>query len=97
MISIFADLSLSNFALDLHKDALTPAALDEAFHGNRKAYVELINVSDELQKRTPVPKNFPKCIVVRYGLLLLSDEEDMSQIDIIDFGKCNVHLNCLTT
>lgn len=61
-------------------------ALFKTFQYDRKSYVILQNVSD-LNTPPPRPGNLPEYIILRYGTPLKTNAQDMSLVDIIDFGK----------
>ncbi|EER45102.1 conserved hypothetical protein [Histoplasma capsulatum H143] len=80
------DISANNVSLGVHPEAFTNEALDKTFEFDQKSDVILWNVSD-LDTPPPHPGNLPEYIILRYGSPLKTDTQDMSLVDIIDFGK----------
>ncbi|KAG5300655.1 hypothetical protein I7I48_00427 [Histoplasma ohiense] len=80
------DISPNNISLGIHPEAFTNEALFKTFQYDRKSYVILQNVSDS-NTPPPRPGNLPEYIILRYGTPLKTNVQDMSLVDIIDFGK----------
>ncbi|EDN05817.1 predicted protein [Histoplasma mississippiense (nom. inval.)] len=80
------DISPNNISLGIHPEAFMDEALFKTFQYDRKSYVILQNVSD-LNTPPPRPGNLPEYIILRYGTPLKTNAQDMSLVDIIDFGK----------
>ncbi|EGC41060.1 conserved hypothetical protein [Histoplasma capsulatum var. duboisii H88] len=80
------NISANNVSLGVHPEAFTNEALDKTFEFDQKSDVILWNVSD-LDTPPPHPGNLPEYIILRYGSPLKTDTQDMSLVDIIDFGK----------
>ncbi|KAL2383731.1 hypothetical protein RJZ90_002483 [Blastomyces dermatitidis] len=72
----------------VHPEAFTNEALVKTFEFDQKSYVILRNVSD-LDTPPPRPGNLPEYIILHYGTPLKTNAQDMSLVDIIDFGKEN--------
>ncbi|OJD21945.1 serine/threonine protein kinase [Blastomyces percursus] len=67
-------------------EAFTDEALAKTFQFDQKSHVILKNVSN-LDAPPPRPGNLPEYIILRYGTPLKTNTQDMSLVDIIDFGK----------
>jgi hypothetical protein len=83
---LLLDISANNVSLGLHANAFRSEALFETFNDDQKSKIQLENVPN--LKITPErPANLPEYIVVRHGPPLKTNAQDMSLVDIIDFGK----------
>ncbi|KKZ63268.1 hypothetical protein EMCG_02388 [[Emmonsia] crescens] len=80
------DISPNNISLGVHSEAFINEALVKTFEFDQKSDVILWNVSD-LDTPPPRPGNLPEYIILRYGTPLKTNAQDMSLVDIIDFGK----------
>ncbi|OAX85558.1 serine/threonine protein kinase [Emergomyces africanus] len=80
------DISANNVSLGIHPEAFTMEALDRTFEFDQKSDVILRNVSD-LNTPPSRPGNLPEYLILRYGTPLKTNAQDMSLVDIIDFGK----------
>ncbi|OJD22213.1 hypothetical protein ACJ73_06440, partial [Blastomyces percursus] len=76
------DISPDNISLGLHPKAFT----DYFFKFDQKSDVILRNVSD-LDTPPPRPGNLPEYIILRHGTPLKTNAQDMSLVNVIDFGK----------
>ena len=73
-------------SLRLHPEAFTDEALHQTFEYDQKSHVRLWNVP-HLNTMPSRPANLPEYIIIRYGTPLKTNAQDMSLVDIIDFGK----------
>ncbi|OJD13973.1 serine/threonine protein kinase [Emergomyces pasteurianus Ep9510] len=80
------DISPNNVSLGVHPKAFADEVLDKTFEFDQKSDVILWNVSD-LGTPPPRPGNLPEYIILRHGTPLKTNAQDMSLVDIIDFGK----------
>ncbi|EER38187.1 conserved hypothetical protein [Histoplasma capsulatum H143] len=80
------DISHNNVCLGLHSEAFTNEALIKTFEEDQKSYIQLRNVSG-LTTPPPRPDYLPEYVILRYGAPLKTNTDDMSLVDIIDFGK----------
>lgn len=83
-LTLCLDISVNNVSLGLHSEAFTDEALHKTFEFDQKADVMLYGASDTPPSR---PANLPEYIIIRHGTPLKTNVEDMSLVDIIDFGK----------
>ncbi|KAI1936166.1 hypothetical protein LOZ12_005376 [Ophidiomyces ophidiicola] len=79
------DLSPSNITFGLHRDALLPSSLRASFEGDRKNIV-ILRGAPESEIPPERPAHLPEYIVTHEGNLL-TDGNDMSLVEVIDFGK----------
>ncbi|KLJ08651.1 hypothetical protein EMPG_15915 [Blastomyces silverae] len=80
------DISANNVSLGVHPEAFITKALNKTFEFDQKSHVILRNIPD-LDTPSPRPGNLPEYIILRYGTPLETNAQDMSLVDIIDFGK----------
>lgn len=70
--------------------------MNRAFESDQISYVKLCNVPDsDLSTLPPRPDYLPEYIILHDEISLKTDEQDMSLVDIIDFGKGQSSLNLL--
>ena len=81
------DISANNVSLGLHPEAFTEEALHETFEYDQESHVILRHAPSDLDILPSRPANLPEYIIVRYGTPLKTSGQDMSLVDIIDFGK----------
>lgn len=81
------DLSPNNVVLGLHGAALTKESLNKSFKDDKKVAVALYGVRGSLMSGIPRLTRLPGYLVYKCGPGLASDGEDMSRVEIIDFGK----------
>lgn len=79
------DITSKNVVLGLHKDAFTSEALHNSFMCD--CNVDIFYIGEEGEAPS-LPPNLPKYIVQHEEIGLLTDKEDMSKVDLIDFGLC---------
>ncbi|EGC46139.1 conserved hypothetical protein [Histoplasma capsulatum var. duboisii H88] len=72
-----------NVVLGLHKDTFTSEALHNSFMCDCNVDIFYIGKEGEAPS---LPPNLPKYIVQHEEIGLLTDKEDMSKVDLIDFG-----------
>ncbi|EEH11154.1 conserved hypothetical protein [Histoplasma capsulatum G186AR] len=77
------DITSKNVVLGLHKDAFTSEALHNSFMCD--CNVDIFYIGEEGEAPS-LPPNLPKYIVQHEEIGLLTDKEDMSKVDLIDFG-----------
>ncbi|PGH06801.1 serine/threonine protein kinase [Helicocarpus griseus UAMH5409] len=80
------DISPNNISFGVLPEALTEEGLRETFEEDLRSDV-LLWGAENLDNPPPRPANLPEYVVCRYGTPLKADEEDMSKVEIIDFGK----------
>lgn len=81
------DISHGNVALAAHPDAFTPESLKQTFGNDRTSEVTLMLLDEVSGTPPPRPINLPKYMIARDGPTLSSNVEDMSLVDIFDYGK----------
>lgn len=80
------DISATNVSFGVLPEAFTDEALSKTFEYDKKSSVVLRGVPD-LGMAPPRPANLPKYVISRFGGPLKTDAQNMSLVDIIDFGK----------
>lgn len=84
MLSILdIDISAGNIAYGLHRDAFTPEALKAVFEKEIKPYTCFSGPENP----PPLPPHLPKYIVQADSPALLTDTQDMANVDLLDFGQ----------
>ncbi|WEW61319.1 hypothetical protein PRK78_006809 [Emydomyces testavorans] len=79
------DISPANVALGVDKNAFSPKALQETFQEDEISYIILVH-APEPETASARPANLPEYIIHHDGPLL-TDNTDMSLVDLLDFGK----------
>lgn len=81
---LYSDISSGNVAFGVHENAFTPEALRKTFSSARKSYI----LFDGPENPPPaLPPNLPKYIIKANIPVLLTDIEDLSKVDLLDFGQ----------
>lgn len=78
------DISAHNIAYGVHKDTFTPEALEQTFSDEDRSYTIFLGPEDP---PPPRPPHLPEYITRIESLALLTDVENMSKIQILDFGE----------
>ncbi|KMP03640.1 hypothetical protein CIRG_03332 [Coccidioides immitis RMSCC 2394] len=77
------DLSAANVAFGVSQNALTPSALQRTFSYGLKAYFVYIKPGEPPKR----PQYLPEYIVQTINTALMSDMNDMTKVEILDFGN----------
>ncbi|KAK2760275.1 hypothetical protein FQN54_002343 [Arachnomyces sp. PD_36] len=82
------DISPNNVSLGVHAEAFGDDALHQTFEYDTKSHVRFWGASNlSTTPSPPRPANLPEYIIIRYETPLKTNAQDMSLVDIIDFGK----------
>ncbi|EFW22650.1 conserved hypothetical protein [Coccidioides posadasii str. Silveira] len=77
------DLSAANVAFGVSQNALTPSAVQRTFSYGLKAYFVYIKPGEPPKR----PQYLPEYIVQTINTALMSDMNDMTKVEILDFGN----------
>lgn len=85
LLLLCLDISASNVSFGVRPEAFSSEALERTFECDCKGSVELWGVPET--EKPPRPGNLPEYLIARCSSPLMTDGQDMSKVDIIDFGK----------